>query len=83
MSAPQNGGDKSTPPNRSPVLMLLGDIGDTTWRMFVPSIGLALLGWYADSQFGTKPWMLLVGIAIGAALAYVLVRNQINRIKEL
>ena len=56
-------------------------IADTTWRMFVPSVGFTLLGVWADSQMGTKPWLMVAGIIVGAASAYLLVSRQIGRLK--
>ncbi len=56
-------------------------IADTTWRMFVPSVGFTLLGVWADSQMGTKPWLMVAGIIVGAASVYLLVSRQIGRLK--
>ena len=56
-------------------------IADTTWRMFVPSVGFTLLGVWADSQMGAKPWLMVAGIIVGAASAYLLVSRQIGRLK--
>ena len=55
-------------------------IADTTWRMFVPSVGFTLLGVWADAEWNTKPWLMAVGIVIGAASAYLLVSRQIARL---
>jgi hypothetical protein len=83
MSTSQNDGDKKpTPPERSTVILLLGTIGDTTWRMFVPTIGLTVLGLLADKQFGTTPWIMTLGIILGALLAAALVRRQIKKVNE-
>lgn len=62
-------------------LAFVTTIADTTWRMFVPSVGFTLLGVWADAQWDTKPWLMAVGIVIGAASAYVLVSRQITRLK--
>ena len=56
-------------------------IADTTWRMFVPSVGFTLLGVWADAEWNTKPWLMVAGIIIGAASAYLLVSRQIARLK--
>lgn len=83
MNTSQNDGDKKpTPPERSTVILLLGTIGDTTWRMFVPTIGLTVLGLLADKQFGTTPWIMTLGIILGALLAAALVRRQIKKVNE-
>ena len=62
--------------------VLLGTIGDTTWRMFVPSVGFTLLGVWADAQLGTKPWLMVVGIVVGCTGAALLVKKQISGIKS-
>lgn len=83
MSASQNDGDKKpTPPDRSTVILLLGTIGDTTWRMFIPTIGLTVLGLLADKQLHTTPWIMTAGIVLGILLAYALVRRQIKKVKQ-
>lgn len=61
-------------------LMLFAVIADTTWRMFVPSIGLTLLGVWLDSEWRMKPWFMISGIVVGTIAAIVLVRRQINSI---
>jgi hypothetical protein len=83
MSSLQNDGDKKpTPPDKSTVVLLLGTIGDTTWRMFVPTIGLTVLGLLIDKQLHTTPWIMTIGIIAGASLAYLLVRRQIKKVKQ-
>lgn len=53
----------------------------TTWRMFVPTIGLTLVGLSIDMMVGTRPWMTISGICLGFAGAFALVWLQILRIK--
>ena len=62
---------------------LIATIADTTWRMFVPSVGFTLLGVWLDEQFQTKPWLMLTGIVLGCVLAVMLVRRQIMAIRRL
>ena len=69
-------------PSAEAVSVLLATIGDTTWRMFVPSIGFTLLGVWADASFGTKPWLMAAGIAIGLLGAVLLVKNQLGGLKK-
>ena len=71
-----------SPRTKSTAVLLLSDIADTTWRMFVPTIGMTLLGSYLDTQWQTKPVMLVIGIVMGTALATVLVRRQLKRIES-
>jgi hypothetical protein len=83
MDTSQNDDDKKpTPPEKSTVILLLGTIGDTTWRMFIPTIGLTVLGLLADKQFHTTPWIMVVGIILGTLLAAALVRRQIKKVNE-
>ena len=83
MSASQNDDDKQpTPPDPSTVILLLTTIGDTTWRMFVPTIGLTILGLLADKWLQTTPWVMIFGIVAGSYLAYLLVKNQIKRVRQ-
>lgn len=72
-----------TPPHRSTVVLLLGDIGSATWRMFVPTIGLAFLGKLADDTTGTTaPWLMLFGASVGAIIAGVLIKRQLTTIHD-
>lgn len=81
-TSPNDKGESATPPDRSTVLLLLGTIGDTTWRMFVPTIGLAVVGIYADKALGTKPWMSIVGVILGATIAGLLVARQLKKVNK-
>lgn len=74
--------DGQKPPDADTIAVILGTIGDTTWRMFVPSIGFTLLGVWADASFGTKPWLMAAGIAIGLLGAVLLVKNQLGGLKK-
>ncbi len=68
-----------TPPNRSAVVLLLGDIADTTWRMFVPTVGGMSLGYFADQAMKTKPWLFIAGLGIGSIIAGVLITKQLKK----
>lgn len=83
MSTSQNDGDKSpASPDMASVTMLMGTIGDTTWRMFVPTVGLTILGLLADKWLHTTPWIMIIGIILGAYLAYVLVKRQVKKVQQ-
>ena len=72
-----------TPPHRSTVVLLLGDIGSTTWRMFVPTVGLAFVGKVADDQLGTTaPWLMLLGASVGAIVAGLLIKRQLTNVHD-
>jgi hypothetical protein len=80
-TSPNRGDEEITPPDSSTVILLLGTIGDTTWRMFVPIIGLTVFGLLADKRFHTTPWIMVLGIVIGIYFAYMLVKRQIKKVK--
>jgi hypothetical protein len=42
-------------------------------------LGCGALGWLADSNFGTLPVFLLVGLLVGAALGIVATRAELRR----
>lgn len=79
-TSPNDKGESPTPPEKSTVILLLSDIGDTTWRMFVPTVGLALIGVYLDGQWNTAPWMMLIGASLGAVIAGILIKKQLQRV---
>ena len=54
----------------------------TMWRMFLPTIGLTLLGLWLDNVSGIKMRWLLAGIISGAIISVILVALQIAKIKQ-
>lgn len=54
----------------------------TMWRMFLPTIGLTLLGLWLDNVSGMKMRWLLAGIVSGAIISVILVALQIAKIKQ-
>ena len=70
------------PPKQSTVVLLLGTIADTTWRMFVPTVTFILLGYWADESWGTIPWMTVLGIIIGTAITSLLIKRQLEEVKR-
>lgn len=54
----------------------------TMWRMFLPTIGLTLLGLWLDNVSGLKMRWLLAGIISGAIISVILVALQIAKIKQ-
>ena len=61
--------------------MVWTTFGDTTWRLFVPSVGGTLLGVWADNEWGTTPLMIIVGTTLGCACAIWLVVLQYRKVK--
>lgn len=78
---PEKDSQDSTPPSKSAVILLLGDIGDTTWRLFVPVIAATVLGIMADKYYDTTPWLMFLSISIGTVIAVLLIVQQLKRIK--
>lgn len=68
------------PPESSTVILLLLTIGDTTWRLFVPSVGLTVAGLLLDKQLHTTPWYMIAGIVLGISIAILLVRAQLKKV---
>ena len=54
----------------------------TMWRMFLPTIGLTLLGLWLDNVSGMKMRWLLAGIISGTIISVILVALQIAKIKQ-
>jgi F0F1-type ATP synthase assembly protein I len=72
----------TTPPDQSTVILLLGTIADTTWRMFVPTLGGVGIGLWIDHMMDTAPWYGLAGLAIGIVITTVLMKKQFQKLKE-
>jgi hypothetical protein len=81
-SVPHDKEEKHVTPDRSPVILLLATAADTTWRMFVPIIGLTVAGLWGDKQLHTTPWLMIIGIIIGVILAALLVWRQLQQAKK-
>jgi len=54
----------------------------TMWRMFLPTIGLTLLGLWLDNVSGMKLRWIIAGIISGAIISVILVALQIAKIKQ-
>lgn len=78
-TSPTDKGESPKQPVENPVVLLLGIAGDTTWRMFVPIVGLAALGIWGDRMYSTKPWLTVAGIIVGVIIAGLLVRKQLQK----
>ena len=59
--------------------IIISTIGDTTWRMFVPIIGLLLVGRYIDAQTHLSPIYMAAGTVIGVCVSGVLIKNQLKK----
>jgi F0F1-type ATP synthase assembly protein I len=72
----------SEPQVRNAVVVLFGDVADTTWRMFFPVVGAAVLGLYIDKSLATTPWVTILLTIVGAVVAALLVRLQIKKVSN-
>ncbi len=70
-----------SPTQKSATILLLRDMADTSWRMFIPIIGIMLIGLYGDVLFHTKPVLLLIGLGIGIIVSALLVKRQLKKVK--
>jgi F0F1-type ATP synthase assembly protein I len=78
--APERSHQQGQPPSQSAAVLLLSDIANTTWRMFIPSVGFTMLGLYLDTQWHTAPIMMIIGIIVGGGLSALLVYRQLKRV---
>lgn len=74
--------DQKTPSEKSSTVVLM-TIADTTWRMFVPSIGFTFLGIWLDAKYGTLPWLMFSGIVVGFLVATLAVKLQYDKLIKL
>ncbi len=74
--------DRDVAPSRPSALYLIATMADTTWRMFVPTIALILVGNWLDRYYGLKPWLMLLGALAGTIIAAYLIKQQLQRGKK-
>jgi len=80
-TSPNHRDEPPVPPKQqSTVILMVATIGDTTWRMFVPTISLTVVGLLLDKTWQTTPWFLITGIVTGSLLAFWLVRSQMKKV---
>ena len=68
--------------NSGAMMILARTMIGTMWQMFLPTIGLTLLGLWLDNVSGMKMRWLLAGIISGAIISVILVALQIAKIKQ-
>lgn len=81
-TSPNKGDDNPVPPSASTVVLLLLTIADTTWRLFIPSIGFTIVGLVLDKQLDTTPWIMVGSIILGVGIAILLVRKQLKKVDK-
>ncbi len=61
-------------------VILIMTAADTTWRMFIPTLGGTYAGLWLDGRMDTAPWFGIGGLLLGIAITAVLVRNQYKKV---
>jgi F0F1-type ATP synthase assembly protein I len=72
--------EKTTMPKSSDVLLLFTTAADTTWRLFVPTVGGVALGMWADKTAGSRPLWTIVGVICGTMVSLSLVYIQLKKV---
>lgn len=81
-AAAKNSDDKPKPPEKSAALILFMIAADTTWRMFIPTLGGTLLGLWLDSVMKTEPWFAVGGLALGIIITAFLIRQLYKKAND-
>lgn len=66
----------------SAVQLLLLTALDTTWRMFVPTLGGLFIGIGLDKLLSTVPTITIICLVLGASLSTFLVFSQLRALKK-
>ncbi|MBC7764594.1 AtpZ/AtpI family protein [Microbacteriaceae bacterium] len=64
---------------KTPASVLILTIADTTWRMFVPTIGGLLLGRMLDEYWSYSPLGMVAGIVFGTVASALLIKRQLQK----
>ena len=67
--------DNPTPPDITPIMTILKDLGNVTWRMATPILLGIAFGMMLDNHFDRSPWGLTIGMFAGILLTVVLIKN--------
>ena len=68
-------------PSAKDALVIFGTIADTTWRLFVPTLGGVVFGLWLDNTYGYKPLATIIGVICGTILSLYLVYRQLQGVK--
>lgn len=83
-AAQKNSEDKQKPSDikseQPTAFILLSTAADTTWRMFVPTLGGTLLGLWLDDENNTEPLYGIIGLFIGIIITAFLIRQQYKQV---
>ena len=70
------------PPNPSNCCVLPNDLARFAGlglQFTLTLVLLGALGWWLDSRFGTRPWLLVAGVLLGGVLAFVSLLRSVPR----
>ena len=65
------------------IVLLFMTMVDTTWRVFVPTLGGTFLGIWLDGLFKTAPYITIVTILIGCGVSALLIVQQLRRVRRM
>lgn len=65
---------------KKPLWQALGLAWELGWMIVIPLVVFALAGRYADSVFGTSPWIFLGGVVIAIAATTILLISKFSRL---
>lgn len=65
---------------RSAAILLITTIADTTWRVFVPTVGGILIGVWLNQVFNVGLAWSIILFVIGSLISVVLVKMQLKRV---
>ena len=63
-------------------MLVVWTMVDTSMRLFVPVLGLTLVGYLCDQWLRTEPMRVFSGMALGIVLAIALVTQQYRRVTK-
>jgi predicted small integral membrane protein len=63
-------------------LIMFGTLANTTWRLFLPTIGGTVLGIWADKTWDTVPLCTIIGVSLGTIGSIMLIYMQLRQVKN-
>jgi F0F1-type ATP synthase assembly protein I len=64
------------------LLLVFGIVADVSWRMFVPVVGLTVVGYFVDATLHSRPWGIISCMFLGLIIAGILVVDVYQRAKK-
>jgi hypothetical protein len=74
--------DGSSAPSSSTALLMIGTVADTTWRLFVPTLGGTSIGIWAGSIYDIRSWAVIAGVVVGFLISAGLIYMQLRKVKN-